>query len=79
MGGSRRHGDSELLKSFCSDIQDDLWRPSGNYLNDISSLTESLNQLTLNRRCDMAIQNCKNRSDPISKRADMAAILKYFK
>ena len=55
-----RHGDSELLKSFRSDIQDGPWRPSWNYLNDISSLTESRIELTLDGRYrgDMEIQNC---------------------
>ena len=57
---SGRHGDSELLKSFRSDIEDGPWRPSWNYLNVISSLTESLIELIhyWRFRGDMAIQNC---------------------
>ena len=57
---SGRHGDSALLKSFRSDIQDGPWRPSLNYLNDISSLTEIRIELTLDGRYrgDMEIQNC---------------------
>ena len=38
------HGDSELLKSLRSDIQDVPWRPSWNSSNEISSQTISCNK-----------------------------------
>ena len=70
---SQSHRDSELLKSFGSDIQDGL-RPSWNSSDDISSQTLSRIEPKLDGRhqSDTEIQNCQNRSVPISKMATTA-------
>ena len=72
------HGDSELLKLLCSDIQD------GGHLEIVqtaSPLKPCWIELKLDGRHweDMEIQNCYNQFVLISKIAATASILKIFK
>ena len=79
---SEWHRDSKLLKSFHSDIQDG---SHGHHLeilsNDISSQIISQIEQKLDGRyhSDTEIQNCYNRSVPISKTTTTTAIFKFFK